>query len=76
MAAPGQQQGALEQAANKVWAQITGWAKKFIQLSVLVLILVTIAEFYGINWFNIRTLALTQEACIGMAGMGFLYSKL
>jgi hypothetical protein len=65
-----------EPAIDQVWAKLTGWIKKFIQLGALGVILITIAEMYGVNLINVKTLILSQEGGIGMAGLGFLYSKL
>jgi len=76
MAAPNEQQSALEKAVNKAWAKVIGWLKRLIQAGALGVILITVIEMYGINWFNISTLTLSQEGGIGMAGLGFLYSKL
>lgn len=52
-----------------------GYLKSAIGLVLLAAIAVTAIELF-VNIPGVRSIPLTQEAGIGMAGLGFLYSKL
>ena len=76
MAAPNEQQGAVEQALNKLWSKVFGWVRKVISAVLLVAIGATALGLLGVPLFGLPTIPLTQETGIGMAGLGFLLSKI
>ena len=55
---------------------IKGWMKRAIEFAALGVILCTVLAMYVIDLPLVRTLSLSQETGIGMAGLGFFYSKL
>ena len=62
----------IDQAA----AEVTKWLKRVIGLALLAIIAITAIELLGFNIPGIRGIALSQNTGIGLAGLGFLYSKL
>lgn len=62
----------IDQAA----AEITKWLKRIIGVALLAVVAVTAIELLGFNVPGIDGVPLTQNAGIGAAGLGFLYSKL
>jgi len=61
---------------DQVASEITKWLKRIIGLALLAIIAVTAVELLGFNVPAIRGIALSQNTGIGLAGLGFLYSKL
>jgi hypothetical protein len=61
---------------DQLASEIKKWFKLVIGLALLALIAVTGIELLGFNIPGIQGIPLTQQAGIGAAGIGFLYSKL
>ena len=61
---------------DQAFAQASGWLKRIIGLALLATIAITAIEMLGFNIPAVRGVALSQNTGIGLAGLGFLYSKL
>lgn len=61
---------------DQAFAQASGWLKRIIGLALLAIIAVTAVELLGFNIPAVKGIGLNQNTGIGLAGLGFLYSKL
>ena len=61
---------------DQAFSLAAGWLKKIIGLALLAIIAITAVELLGFNIPGVRALDMNQNTGIGLAGLGFLYSKL
>lgn len=61
---------------DQVYSTAITWLKRAIGLCLLAAIAITAIELIGFNVPGFKSIPLSQNTGIGMAGLGFLYSKL
>ena len=61
---------------DQVFSQAIAWCKRLITLALLIVIAVTSIELLGIRVPQVPSLDLNQNTGIGLAGLGFLLSKI
>lgn len=61
---------------DQAFSQATTWLKRIITFALLLVIAITAVELLGVNIPNVPRLSLDQGTGIGLAGLGFLLSKL
>ena len=61
---------------DKLFNEAIKWLKRGVAVAFLLVIAVTAVELLGFSIPQVRSLGLTQDVGIGLAGVGFLLSKL